>query len=251
LPGSSAHILEQFIQDEAAALLQEEQGSFYPDNHHLIKPLVAKATKLLPPSQQVELYFHLLRLNECPPIKTEAEFDTLGAAYTRVLTLLDHGYPVCRLDRPKGLFLFGRDRQGSLAEEPVATHETYARHLAAWRYLDGFTNMPGMLSKKAKFAELGADLALVERVTRVLLRTDPVKELPSATCLWFWGMVLLALQTPASGGTVVDWLQQASAHTPDHRFFLENLVRFLRAAGRDELLPRLEAPLKALDDYTR
>lgn len=251
MPASPAHILEQFIQDEAAALLQEEQGSFYPSNHHLIKPLVAKAAKLLPPPQQVELYFHLLRLNVCPPVKTAAEFEALCAAYTRVLTLFDHGYPVCCLDRPKALFLFGRDQQGSLAGEPVATHETYARHLTAWRYLDGFAHMPGMLSKKAKFAELGADPALVERVTRVLLRTDLVKDLSSATCLWFWAMVFLALQAPESGGTVVDWLPQATAHTPDHRFHLENLARYLRAAGRDELLPRLDAPLKALDDHTR
>lgn len=251
MPASPAHILEQFIHDEAAALLQAEQGSFYPDNHHLIKPLVAKATKLLPPSQQVELYFHLLRLNVCPPVKTEAEFDALGAAYTRVLALFDHGYPVCCLDRPKGLFLFGRNRQGPLAGEPVVTHETYARHLTAWRYLDGFAHMPGMLSKNAKFAELSADPALVERTTRVLLRTDLVKELPSATCLWFWAMVLLALQAPASGATVVEWLSQAAANTPDHRFFLENLARYLQAAGRDDLLPRLDAPLKAVDDSTR
>lgn len=251
MPASPAHMLEQFIHDEAAALLRAEQGSFYPDNHHLIKPLLAKATQLLTPAQQVELYFHLLRLNVCPPVKTEAEFNALGAAYTRVVALFDHGYPICLLDRPKGLFLFGRNRQGSLAGEPVVTHETYARHLAVWRYLDGFAHMPGMLSKKAKFAELGADLALVERTTRVLLRTDLVKDLPNASCLWFWAMVLLALQAPASGGTVVDWLPQAASHTPDHRFFLENLARYLRAAGRDDLLARLDAPLRALDDNTR
>lgn len=248
MPGSPAHILQQFIQDEAAALSLEEQGSFYPDNHHRIQPLLTKASKLLSPPQQVDLYFHLLRLNVSPPIKTAAEFEALSAAYTQVLTLFDRGYPVCSLRRPKGLFLFGRDDQGPLNGEPAAEHESYAKHLAVWRYLDGFSHMPGMLNKKAKFAELSADHALVERVTKVLLRTDLTRDLTSATSLWFWAMVLLVLQSPTLGTTAVDWLQQAASRTPDHRFFLENLVRYSQAAGREDLLTRVEAPLKALGE---
>lgn len=248
MPTSNDRMLEHFILDEDAALMRKEQGSFYPNNHHHIKPLVAKASKLLPPSRQVDLYFHLLRLNVSPPVKTRNEFETLNTAYTRVLPLIDRGYPVCSLARPKGLFLFGRDDRGALfdAEMQTDTHETYAHHLATWRYFDGFSNMPGMLSKKIKFAELGSNTVLVERVTRVLLRINLPKDLPTATCLWFWAMVLLALQTPVSGARVVGWLTQAAAHTPDHRFYLENLARYLRATGREDMLDRLEGSLKSI-----
>ncbi|WP_374406217.1 hypothetical protein [Hydrogenophaga sp.] len=247
---SPTDTLEQFIQDEAAALLSEEQGSFYPDNHHRIHPLLAKASKLLPPAQQTELYFHLLRLNVCPPIRTAAEFDALNAAYTRVTALIGRGYPVCSLPRPKGLFLFGRDARDALDGEPSATQEAYGKLLTVWRYLDGFSHMPGMLNKKARFAELGADFALAERATKVLLQIRLAQDLTSATCLWFWAMVLLALQSPPLGARVVDWLLRAASETPDHRFLLENLARYVSAAGREDLLSRLDGPLKALGDST-
>lgn len=141
MPAPTDNILEQFILDEAAALQRKEQGSFYPDNHHIIKPLAAKANKLLSPALRIELYFHLLRLDFCPPVKTSSEFEALSAAYTRALPL-DRGYAVCGLSRPKGLFLFGRNSHGLMDGEPVESHETYAKHLTAWRYLDGFHTCP-------------------------------------------------------------------------------------------------------------
>ena len=77
MPNSPAAILQQFIEDEASTYLQGERGSFYPDNHHRIKPLVTRAHKLLPRTQRVELYFHLLRLNEFPSVKSTDDFDVV------------------------------------------------------------------------------------------------------------------------------------------------------------------------------
>lgn len=99
--------------------------------------------------------------------------------------------------------------------------------------------MPGMLSKRAKFAELGEDNALINRVTKVLLLTDLANDLTLPTSLWFWAMVLLSLQTQASAVTVVDWLVNAARQNPDHETFQNNLARYLSASDREELLSRL------------
>ena len=54
-------LLQQFIEDESSALGRGERGAFYPDNHHLITPLIVRAPRLLSEEDRVELYFHLLR----------------------------------------------------------------------------------------------------------------------------------------------------------------------------------------------
>jgi Family of unknown function (DUF6892) len=59
----AAQILRDFIADEESALEQEEQGGFYPANHHRIYPIVARAENLLDRAERVNLYFHLLRVD--------------------------------------------------------------------------------------------------------------------------------------------------------------------------------------------
>lgn len=236
MQNSPAAILQQFIDDEASTYLLGVRGSFYPDNHHRIKPLVARAHKLLPGPQLVELYFHLLRLNECPTVKSTDEFEAMRSAYDSIKPLFTHGYPCCSMERPKGLFLFGSDDQGALSGEPETTHESFLRHLKFWRYADSFWHMPGMLKKQKKFIELSGDQVLLNRVTKVLLRVDLVEDIPTATCLWFWSLVLLAIQGKESGGAVVKRLLQAKCNLNDRTLILETLARYLRASARVDLL---------------
>ena len=61
MASSPARLLQQFIEDESSALGRGERGAFYPDNHHLITPLIVRAPRLLSEEDRVELYFHLLR----------------------------------------------------------------------------------------------------------------------------------------------------------------------------------------------
>ena len=65
-------LLLDFIADEADALQRGEQGGFWPDNHHLISPLIGKAGKFLDEDEHVAFFHHLLRL--------EAEEDARWAA---------------------------------------------------------------------------------------------------------------------------------------------------------------------------
>lgn len=241
MASSPARLLQQFIEDESSALGRGERGAFYPDNHHLITPLIVRAPRLLSEEDRVELYFHLLRGNVCPSIKTEGEFELLRAAHARVLPLQSEGYPVCTLPRARGLFLFGLDDRGALPDEPPAALASYIGHLAFWRYADSFWHMPGMLKKRAKFVELAQDGARLARVRKVLLGMRLREDLPMATCLWFWSFVFLALQDEAAGAEVVDKILAEDVSVEDGELIRSCLLRYLAASERPGLAARVEA----------
>jgi hypothetical protein len=243
MPSSQAEVLEQFIEDEALHYPKGDQGSYFPSNHHLITPLVALAPKLLSPDRRVDLYFHLLRLNHYPTIKSAAEFDNLLDAYARIRPLFKLGYPDCSIPRPMGLFLFGIDDHGSLVGEPQITYESLLAHLKFWRYANSFWHMPGMLKKQQKFMEISGDAALLDRVTKTILRINLVDDLTTSTCLWFWSFMLLAIQGNDSGKVAVEWLLQAECPPSERSFLLDNLTRYLRASSREDLLSQFQGAL--------
>lgn len=248
MPSSPTEILETFIADEATHYPQGDQGSFYPQNHHLIGPLVPRAPKLLAPAARVELYFHLLRLGHFPAIKSAEELDLLLAAYTRLTPLLARGYPYCSLNRPTGLFVFGHDDHGPLAAATEPGLDALLARRKSWSYFNSFSHMPGMLKKQPKFLELSADASLVDRVTQTILRISLVDDLTSRTSLWFWALVLLAIQDKEAGRVVVEWLLQADCAPADHAFFRSNTTRYLRASSRDDLLLQFQDALAVSDD---
>ncbi|MBR8654004.1 hypothetical protein KDH83_11895 [Achromobacter sp. Marseille-Q0513] len=241
MTSSPGNLLLQFIEDESSALRRGERGAFYPDNHHLITPLIVRAPRLLSEEDRVELYFHLLRGDVCPSIKAEGEFELLRAAHARVLPLLSEGYPACTLPRARGLFLFGLDDRGALPDEPPATLASYIGHLAFWRYADSFWHMPGMLKKRAKFVELAQDGARLARVRKVLLGMRLREDLPMATCLWFWSFVFLALQDEAAGAAVVDKILAESVSVDDAELIRSCLLRYLAVSERPGLAALVEA----------
>lgn len=242
-------ILKQFISDEASVYLKGEQGAYWPSNHHRITPAVARAPKLLSEPERIELYFHLLRLNGCPVIKLEREFDLLLEAYSRLAPLFERGYPYCSLKRPKGLFLFGADDHGPLIEREPTTHAMYLSHEKFWRYADSFWHMPGMLKKREKFVDLANDEVLVDRATRVLLRMNLVTDLTTTHDIWFWSLILLVLQQKDSGSKVVEHLVAAKYPRSVREKILGNLARYIRASEGHHLLARWHDVLP-LDDET-
>lgn len=235
MQNAHTEILNRFIADETAAIPSNDRGAYFPSHHHRIKPLVARAHRLLPETGRIDLYFHLLRLDACPAVRAAAEFPLLVQAYARICPLFDRGYPACSMARPKGLFLFGADDHGPLIEEAAVTHQEYLDHAAFWRYADSFWHMPGMLKKQSKFAELAKDDALVARALRVLTRTRPAEDLTGATCLWFWALVLLVIQHPTAAKTAVEWMADADVPADDRDFYRRNLVRYLQASKRFDL----------------
>ena len=243
MTSSKTEILEQFIEDESLHYPRGDQGSYFPSNHHRITPLVAQASKLLPRDRRVDLYFHLLRLNHYPMVKSAAEFDVVLEAYARLKPWFQRGYPYCSMPRPMGLFLFGSDDHGELAGEPPITYESQSEPLKFWRYANSFSHMPGMLKKQQKFLELSGDSALLDRVTKTLLRIHLADDLTSSTCLWFWSFILLAVQGNASAQVVVEWLLQAECPPSERAFFVDNLARYLRTASREDLLVQFQGAL--------
>ena len=105
MASSPARLLQQFIEDESSALGRGERGAFYPDNHHLITPLIVRAPRLLSEEDRVELYFHLLR-GMCARRSRRKASSNCSARPMRVLLLQSEGYPVCTLPRARGLFLW-------------------------------------------------------------------------------------------------------------------------------------------------
>ncbi|MBL0249622.1 MAG: hypothetical protein IPQ26_03015 [Elusimicrobia bacterium] len=247
MSSSQIEILKKFIEDEALHYPRGEQSPYFPSNHHRITPLVARAPKLLPRDKRVDLYFHLLRLNHFPAIKSVAEFDPLLDAYARIRPLFKRGYPYCSMPRPMGFFLFGIDDHGSLVGEPRVTYVSLLAHLKFWRYAGSFSHMPGMLKKQQRFLELSGDSALVDRVTKTLLRINLVDDLTTSSCLWFWSFMLLAIQDIDSGKVAVEWLLQAKCPPSERSFFLENLTRYLRTSSRKDLLSKFQGALKHAD----
>jgi hypothetical protein len=176
-------------------------------------------------------------------VKSAAEFDVVLEAYARLKPWFQRGYPYCSMPRPMGLFLFGSDDHGELAGEPPITYESQSEPLKFWRYANSLSHMPGMLKKQQKFLELSGDSALLDRVTKTLLRIHLADDLTSSTCLWFWSFILLAVQGKGSGQVVVEWLLHADCPPSERAFFVDNLARYLRASSREDLLLQFEGAL--------
>ncbi|ANH67652.1 hypothetical protein [Mitsuaria sp. 7] len=223
-------LLLDFIADEAAALQRGEQGGFWPSNHHLISPLIGKAGKFLDESEQVAFFYHLLRLDHCPPVKTEEDFALLLRAYGGLGGLLSRGYPVCSLPFHLAVFLFGQDPLARLPDEPEPSLASFQSGVTFLRYARSFSHMPGIMSKRQKFADLSADRALVARVRKTLMHGDR-KLLDGLGQLWLWAFVFLVLQVQEDAQPVIRKIREDAAAAGDAKR-VETLERFIAAAGK-------------------
>lgn len=229
-------LLRAFIADEGDALDRRESGDFWPANHHHIAGLMPRASKLLSLAELEDFYFHLLRLDNAPAVKTELEFEALQKGYSRALAMFPVGYPVMRLDRIKGAFLFGRDDVGSIGGTEPLNLEAYRSRRTHLLWFGAFAHLPGLLAKAAKFKELAQIPGLSCLVADVLVRADLRNSLPFPSGgPWTWGMVMLALQSPGEGEAVVRKLVAADVAPEARETTLSVLRRCLAAAGRQEL----------------
>jgi hypothetical protein len=239
-------ILLKFIADESSALAREEQGSFFPNNHHRISPLIVRAPKLLQESDRNSFYFYLLRLNECPSVKSESEFQLLQQSYGRLLPLLDRGYPICSLPRTKGLFLFGRNDLGSVIPESEVTFAFYKRNLDFWRYANSFWHTRGMLKKQQKFIELAEDANLLSHTQKILSQMQLSYDLTLTTDIWFWSLVLLVLQNEEASTSLVNKILSEDLPAKELNSIYRILIRYLTASDRKNLAMIVEAQLQSL-----
>lgn len=230
-------LLECFIDDESQARQQGRNGRFYPSHHHRIMPAVSKAPRWLSRDQRVRLYLLLLSLDRIPMVKRAGEFELLLEAYGELVANVPGWTIPPSLHRIKGLFLFGYNADGALAGRAGVELAAFLDHLKFWRYVESFLSMPGILGRRARFVELSANASLAARVMATIQRIQPVQDLPRPTCLWFWALMLLALQLPASARAAIEWLLHAEcgAH---RRELLGFLRRYLAASGQTDLIAR-------------
>ena len=240
MASSPERLLQQFIEDESSALGRGERGAFYPDNHHLITPLIVRAPRLLSEEDRVELYFHLLR-GMCARRSRRKASSNCSARPMRACCRCSPRATRCVRCHAPGACFFGLDDRGALPDEPPAALASYIGHLAFWRYADSFWHMPGMLKKRAKFVELAQDGARLARVRKVLLGMRLREDLPMATCLWFWSFVFLALQDEAAGAEVIDKILAEDVSVEDGELIRSCLLRYLAASERPGLAARVEA----------
>ncbi|UFW67147.1 hypothetical protein RlegWSM1455_27875 (plasmid) [Rhizobium laguerreae] len=88
---TDAELLRTFIADENEAFADRRQGKFWPANHYRIGPLATKASGLLDPKEQVDFYFHFMRVAGWAPLVGDREMPLLLEAYRRMLPFLDLG----------------------------------------------------------------------------------------------------------------------------------------------------------------
>ncbi|WAC74738.1 hypothetical protein OU995_08570 [Roseateles sp. SL47] len=219
-------LLLDFMTNEAGALTRGEQGDFWPSHHHQITPLIGRAGKFLNEGEQTAFFYHLLRLDHAPSLKSEEDFRLLYRAYEALRSIVWRGYPVCMLPVHAALFLFGHDQFGRLPSEPTPSLALYRSSLEFLRYARSFSHMPGIMSKRDKFVELSADRALVARVRKTLVYDDVQTELGQ---LWLWAFVFLTLQVEDEAAAVVEHLRAQAAEAGDDKH-LETLARFMKAA---------------------
>lgn len=240
-------ILEDFIANEDDALAQRKQGDFYPPNRQVVKPLVATASGLLEDGARQRLYFHVLRMGELPPVKSQHDFALAWAAYAQVAPLLSEGFPSCSLQRAVGLLVFGFDDHGALPDEPPCTLDSYRHHSQLWAQCNAHSAIPYMLAHAGEFALYARDRDLVARILKLLrhtkyVHTDVSRQQEArypVTRLWFWALVFVALLDTETAPSVVADFLDPPVRLPRYADQLQILGRFIDAVARPDLKGRM------------
>lgn len=236
-------ILEDFIASEDEALVQSKQGDFYLPNHHLIKPLVSTAASLLDDTARQRLFFHLLRMGELPPVKSDHDFGLLLAAYGQTVPLYSEGFPSCSLQHSLGLLAFGYDDHGVLPGEPECSADSYRLYAMVWAQCNAYTAIPYMLAHAGEFSLYAQDPGLAARILKLLRHIDYLHTHVGAqeearypiTRLWFWALMFIALLNPATAVEVVPDFLSRSARLPRYADQLRILSRYIDAVARPGL----------------
>jgi len=206
MTNTDAKLLRTFITDENEAFANRRQGKFWPANHYRIGPLVTKAAGLLNPNEQIDFYFHFMRVAGGAPSVGDKEMPLLLDAYRRMLPFLDLGGVIQMSQRHKLLFVFGFDDTGVLPSGETISAKALKARFKLITQVGNYTTMPAQRDKKAKFV-LFADEAvrILETFRHLGYRHDRRygEDLYDVTNLRFWGMVFICLLNKATRADLV------------------------------------------------
>ncbi|MGO8499881.1 hypothetical protein AB9F35_00140 [Rhizobium leguminosarum] len=203
---TEAELLRTFIADENEAFAGRRQGKFWPANHYRIGPLATKVSGLLDPNEQVDFYFHFMRIAGGAPLVGDKEMPLLLEAYRRMLPFLDLGAVIPMSRRHKLLFVFGFDDTGALPSGETISAKALKARLKLIAQVGNYTTMPAQRDKKAKFVPFADEAVRILEVFRHLgYRHDRRygEDLYDVTNLSFWGMVFICLLNRATRAELV------------------------------------------------
>jgi hypothetical protein len=196
----TAKLLAAFLADEEAAFARDEQGSFWPSNHHRITPAAAKAETALAPEERVRFYFHFMRVSGEPPAASEKEFSLIVDAYRLLLAHIDDGFPNMA-KRHVLLFHFGFDEAGALPSGATKSMKEIKARQKALQQIRKYTMIETQQEKAANFLPFaGEGVRILETLRHLGYRPDRRygDEVYVHIELVFWGMVLIALTSRAA-----------------------------------------------------
>ncbi|MBB2753978.1 UNVERIFIED_ORG: hypothetical protein GGI57_004710 [Rhizobium aethiopicum] len=206
MTNTDAQPLRTFIADENQAFADRRQGKFWPANHHRIGPLATKASGLLDRDEQVDFYFHFMRVAGGAPLVGEKEMPLLLEAYRRMLPFLDLGGVISMPRRHKLLFVFGFDDAGILPSGETISAKALKARLKLITQVGAYTTMPAQRDKKAKFLPFADEaVRILETLRHLGYRHDRRygEDLYDVTNLSFWGMVFICLLNKATRADLV------------------------------------------------
>jgi hypothetical protein len=249
-------IIRQFIADEEAALAQNEQGSFYPSNHHHLSGAIKKLPKEISEDELVLLYFHLLRLGNRVKPPDEKHYLLLQRAFEKLLTILDARYPANMYSKLETVFVF--DAMGP--EDTAHVHHTglteYLQCQEVILQSNKYSNLPGMRSKPDKFLPYAQNSEIVARIIHTLQRTEFRHYGPLTSNFTFWGFIfILILNKGTEALNTLAAFADVKTDLPDKRSYIWILGSFLKDRKKDNeitaLLQNLYTwyPKEWIDEY--
>ena len=217
-------LLSDFIADETLAFAEGRQGSFWPSNHHRIKPAATQAA-CLAPEGRVRFYFHYMRVTGNIPGVSASELPHLVAAYRELLPHLGLRH------RIKPLFCFGFDEHGPLSDDAAATAATFPARLKALAQCDRYASLPAQRANIDKFRPFGGE---AEHILLTFRRLG--YRYSGSLNLTFWGLALIALLDRAVRTRLVSEILDGGFDFPEEPSQLAALDDTVRA-----VLPECDA----------
>jgi hypothetical protein len=225
-----AKLLADFIADEAAAF-PNEQGGFWPSNHHRITASLGKVPQFLDPEKRVCFYFHYLRVSGRIPVVSEGELPSLVAAYRGLLPRIDQGFPnqAKRLDT---LFAFGFDDDGPLPDGETSSAVDLKRHIATLTQTKRYTTLPAQRKNGDRFKPfIGEAPRVLQTFWHLNYRHDRRYSDYTATNLTFWGLALVALLNEQTHAELIHDMHEGNYDIPEREKYLEILDEYLTAVS--------------------
>lgn len=226
-------IINEFIQDEDKAVLAKEQGHYYPDNHHRIKPEIKKVFKKLDPEILQRYYYHMLRLGNVPVEVSEETWPTFLKAIELIKPHFKAGdrYPVCMFTPYLSLFLFGSDGVRVTTLDSGLNLKTFTERLEVLKKARQYTNIPGMLSKLEKLKVFTENENVVKHIHFTLRQSGFKHDGVFSSEFTFWcPMAILMLKNDDETKKTIELFKQADI--PEKESHLAIYHRFVEAIGK-------------------